>query len=666
MWQPFLFEFPKTLGAYPAGTLLLVGNMAPSNNLTTSFVEWRSTNGGATWTYVSDFQNGAGTGNGIWEPFLALDSSGNLVTYFSDERQSGTYSQKLAHIVSTDGGVTWSANPDGSTRVAPGEVNDVASGTQSDRPGMVTIAVTGSGLYVMSYEVCGPTYNCVARYKTSTTGDSWGSGASDLGTTAQTSDGRVLYHSPYVAWSPAGGPNGELLMSGANESAGENQQVIFVNTNNGSGAWSWTPAPLNATGGAANCSVSYSPDLLVSPSGQSVRYTAPNAIGSSGCEEATAQGNAGVLPYSSTFGTDDSGWIDYDGCWSTSGGVYSETCGGTTGNKAIAGSTGWGDYTVQGDVEVNSGTEAGLLVRASNPSNGADALNGYYAGINTSGNINFGRENGSWTALHSATIPGGLSTNTWYHLTVQAVGCTFTVSGDPVGSTATPVSFTYTDTGCTFTSGAIGVRDYASTGSWRNITATSSGTTSTGTATYNAPFKSGTATGWTTYGGTWATNGSTETYADTSGGSGDKSIAGSSSWGNYSVTGDVELGTSTGSNPNAGLLVRVTNPATGVDSLDGYYAGVSSSQLVLGKESYGWTQLSATNLPVTLPTNTWYHLTVEVVGCQITVTGVPSGSGGSQVSTSYTDTGCTFTAGAVGVRTYNTDATWRDIAVTPR
>jgi hypothetical protein len=672
LWQPFLFEFPSTLGAYPAGTLILVGNSAPSNNASTSFVEWRSTDDGATWTYVSDFQNGGGEGNGIWEPFLALDSSGNLNAYFSDERQNGTYSQKLAHIVSTDGGVTWSANPNGSTRVAPGEVNDVASTTPSDRPGMATVAETSSGEYFMSYEVCGPTLNCRDQYKSSTTGDSWGSGASDLGTAAETSDGRYLFHSPYLVWSPAGGANGELLMSGGSELTGtgttapENGQVIFANTNNGSGSWSWLPAAVQTTGSASNCSVNYSPDLLLSASGESVRYTAPSAIGSAGCEEITGQANAGVLPFSSSFSGGDGGWIDYGGCWSTSSaGAYSETCGGGTGNKAIAGSTGWTNYTTQGDVEVNSGTQAGLLVRVSNPSTGTDSLNGYYIGIDTGGNLNLGRESSSWTALHSASITGGVSLNSWFHLTVQASGCTFTVSATPVDSNATPTSFSYTDTGCAFTSGAIGVRDQGSTASFRNVTATAGATTSTATPTYLAPFASGTATGWTTYGGTWSTSGTNGTYSDTAGGAGDKSVAGSASWGNYTATGDVQLGAATGGNSNAGLIVRATNPATGVDSLDGYFAGVSATQLVLGREAYGWTSLATTNLPIALSTSNWYHLTVEAVGCTITATGQPA-AGGAQVSVSYTDTGCTFTSGQVGARAYNSAASWRDLTVTPR
>lgn len=669
MWEPYIFEFPKALGGYPAGTLLLVADVEPTTGATnTNFVEWRSTNGGISWTYVSNFQNGGGPGSGIWEPFLAVDSTGHLICYFSDERQNGMYSQKLAHIESTDGGLSWSANPNGSTRVSPGEVNDVASGTQSDRPGMTTIAQNNSGLYVLSFEICGPAYGCQAHIKTSGTADSWGSGANDLGTAVVTTDGRSLYHAPYITWSPAGGSNGQFLLAGQNETGGsENQQVIFINTtNNASGLWTWTPAPLAATGTpTSNCDVNYSPDLLVSSSGESVRYTAASAVGGYGCQEVTGQTNAGVLPFSSTFAGGDSGWIDYGGCWTNSAGQYIDSCGGYNGNKAIAGSTGWTDYTLSGDVKINSGTQAGFTIRTTNPSTGTDAFNGYYVNV-TPSEVALARENGAWTPLHNITIPGGLSLNSWYHLTIQAVGCTLTVTGQPVGSTATPISFTYTDTGCTFTSGAIGVRDQGSTASWRNITVTAGGTTTTTTPPSLSSFASGTATGWTPYAGAWTTNASNESYANTTGGSGEKSVSGDPTWTNYSLSGDVQLNTTTGTSPNAGLLARVANPTSGVDSLNGYYAGINATTLILGKESYGWTLLGTAQLPATIANNTWYHLTIEVVNCQITATGLPSHGGGGQTSVTYNDVGCTFTNGSVGTRTFSTTASWRNLTVTPR
>ena len=91
-----------------------------------SFREWRSSDDGATWTSVGVIQTSPGAdGDGIWEPFVGLDSSGNMVMYFSDERQNATYSQFLGHMISTDGGDTWSANldlapPSSSTRRGQG------------------------------------------------------------------------------------------------------------------------------------------------------------------------------------------------------------------------------------------------------------------------------------------------------------------------------------------------------------------------------------------------------------------------------------------------------------------------------------------------------------------------------------------------------------------
>ena len=482
-YQPFLFEYPRQLGAYPAGTLLLVGATLPANRAGVTFREWRSSDHGATWTYVGAPQISQGAdGSGIWEPFVGLDAAGNLLMYFSDERQHTTYSQFLGHIVSTDGGDTWSANPDGSTRVAPGEVKDVASTVQADRPGMITIArIPATGTYVASYEVCGP-QNCLVHTKTSADGDTWGSGPSDLGTAPQTGDGRQLYNTPVIAWSPAGGTNGTLLLTGQNEqrSAGgtpETHQVVFQNTSGGSGSWSWTPSPIAVpTGGApSSCGVNYSPELLPSADGSSLRYSAAGAAGPYNCEELTGSANAGVLPYTADFSSGDGGWTQYGGSWSTASGVYSENAGGSGGNKAVTGSTGWTDYTLEGDVQlgtVGANGNAGFLLRATDPTSGTDSLNGYYVGVDT-GNLVIGRESYGWTQLAGTPIPGGNASGNWYHLTAQVSGCTVSVQGHPAGSWANPAYLSVND--CTFGQGAVGVRDFDTTASWRNLTVRTAG-----------------------------------------------------------------------------------------------------------------------------------------------------------------------------------------------
>ncbi|MFD2795001.1 sialidase family protein [Promicromonospora vindobonensis] len=484
-WQPFLFELPTAMGEFPAGTLLLAGNIAPSEKVRTDFVLWRSTDHGATWDFQSILQTGGGSvgaphgGSGVWEPFLTVNGAGQLAMFFSDERTEPEHAQVLAHMVSNDGGVTWSANPDGSTNFSPGLVVDVRSDVATDRPGMPTVATLPDGTMVLAYEICGAGRNCEAYVKTSTDGgETWGSGPSDLGTMAVTTDGRYLGSSPYVVWSPAGGPDGQLMLTGMrtrfadnNAFTREDRQAIFVGPADGEGPWSWMPAPFQPrTASAEACSTSYSPNLLLDDGGEALRYTAATAVGETGCMEGTGKTSVGQLPYASAFERGQSGWIDYGGCWSVSGGVFSETCGGNGGNKAIAGSTGWRNYSLEGDVRIDSGPQAGFVVRVTDPRVGADRFDGYYVGVSTTA-LTLGRMDGTWTPLARTEIPGGLARGEWYHVEVEADGCTFTMTGHPADGSADPVQLTHTDPGC-FTHGAVGTRAQTGTASWRDITVT--------------------------------------------------------------------------------------------------------------------------------------------------------------------------------------------------
>ncbi|WP_286343226.1 family 16 glycoside hydrolase [Frondihabitans sucicola] len=178
-------------------------------------------------------------------------------------------------------------------------------------------------------------------------------------------------------------------------------------------------------------------------------------IGSSSNSAGTAPNfspSGGVLPFDDSWAGGDSGWNDYGGSWTTataaSGATYTETAGGASGNKAVSGQASWTDYTVQGDVKITSGTQAGLVFRVQNPTVGADALNGYYLGLYTSGTLTLGRQNNGYAALKSVAYP--TSAGTWYHLTVQVVGCVITASALQVGSSSgtVPTTLAYTDTGC--------------------------------------------------------------------------------------------------------------------------------------------------------------------------------------------------------------------------
>lgn len=369
-------------------------------------------------------------------------------------------------------------------------------------------------------------------------------------------------------------------------------------------------------------------------------------------------GYSGMLPYHDGFGGGSAtGWTTYNGSWSVSGSSYVNSADDNNGDKSVTGSPKWDNYTLQGDVRItSSGGDAGLNFRVTNPAAGLDSLDGYYLGVDTlSGNLILGRESYGWTQLETLAMPGGVSTNVWYHLTAQAEGCTLTVTAQLVGST-TVSGFTYTDSGCTNTAGAIGVRSHLASAMWRNICVSAGGTS---TAPYYAPFAAGTGpTGWTTYDGAWTLSG--ENYINSAiDTNGDKSIA-SPTFGNFTLTGDLQVTTSGG---NAGFLVRATNPAVGTDSVDGYYLGIDASgDIVIGKESYGWTLLGSAPLNSS-PVNTWYHLTAQVAGCQIRLTAQPANS--STPANDITVTDCSYSSGEVGVRTYDTSAQWRYVSVIP-
>ena len=480
---PTLFELPQAEGPYPAGTLLAAGTAWVHNDYTQQAIEvFRSADQGHTWAYLSSCASESGLantiGHGIWEPEFQIDSAGHLVCYFSDERQSGAgYNQLLGHVISTDGGQTWGS-----------EVYDVAVQDNVQRPGMTIVVKLPNGQYMMSFEDCKAGYDpdqaCSVYVKTSSDGDNW-TPVNSLGALVQTSDGRHLLHTPYLAWSPAGGPDGTLIISGQRLVTGpdgsltvlpESGRTLLVNTNLGVGPWSELPAPfvIDPTGGYDSGETScpgYSSPLLPSQTGTSVLYLAGTHIANGKCEVRFGTASIGTLPFYAPFaGGTDAGWTTYGGAWSDSATneSYSDSSSGP-GDKSVAGSPSWGNYTLQGDVEVTASGQAGLIARVTNPSVGADAFDGYYLGVETSGDAFLGRENGAWHFLNNGNVPGGVATNTWYHLTLQVVGSTLTATAQNITS---PDSVTFTATDTTFSAGAIGVRDNYTTGAWRNIAMT--------------------------------------------------------------------------------------------------------------------------------------------------------------------------------------------------
>ncbi|MBP3964757.1 family 43 glycosylhydrolase [Paenibacillus lignilyticus] len=314
------------------------------------------------------------------------------------------------------------------------------------------------------------------------------------------------------------------------------------------------------------------------------------------------------------------GWTTYDGTWSVNSGAYGVNSG--AGYKAVANGTSLSDFVYEGDVKIASGGDAGLLFRVSEPAVGGDSLKGYYAALNTNNTVVLGKFNNSWTYLTSASFT--VTPGTTYHMKVVASGTSIKIY---VTNMDTPV-VTFTDS--SYSSGGIGLRTFNSAVSFDNLVAT---------PVFADGFGDNNPDGWATYGGGWGISGGAYSV---NAGSGYKSVFSSSSFSNVLYEGDVRI---TSGGGDAGLLFRVTDPATGADSLKGYYAAINTGgSVILGKFNNNWTYITGTSMTIT--TGTTYHLKVVAEGTRIRVyvndmatpkidvtdTSFPSGSLGARVS----------------------------------
>ncbi|MFT4030003.1 MAG: DUF1080 domain-containing protein [Protaetiibacter sp.] len=659
-----MYELPTASGGLAAGTIVAAGNAWDNSNWGYQEVQtFISTDYGVTWTQRGNCATKSGTPNtvstGLWEPEIILNADGKLACHFSDERlRASGYSQKLVMVTSSDGGTTWG-----------NQIDTVAIGDSDSRPGMPVVRQLGNGSYAMAFELCRDSVGnadqtCRVYLKTSTDGASWGT-ASSLGTLVQTASGLQLLHTPSLTWTPAGGTNGTLIVAGQRVVTGsdgattvvrpESGRVVFVNTDNGSGSWQAVSAPMTVdpTGdynnGAGKHCANYSPSMVPTASGNAVLMVTTRFLtgSSTRCEVRFGAGPIGTLPLYAPFTSgDDTGWASYGGTWTVSGGVYAQS-GTSSGPKSLVGSTGWTDVTISTDVRLDSAGQAGVLLRTTSPSVGADSHTGYYVGIETVGNLFIGSQNNNWTGLSSAAVSGGVSVGVWYRLTASIVGCTITATLKRDDSTTLTTTST-TVTGC-FAAGQAGVRTHLTSASFRNlqVTAAASSTASS----YADSWASGSSTGWTGYGGTWTTVSSGAIERQSASGTDGPKLVSSVSGDAYTVSTDVKLTALTAASGNAGVTARLGSPSVGPDAYTGYFAGVdgSTSQLSLGRANSGtWTPLANTGVPGGVSIGSWYHVTLRTSGCVLTATAQSTASW-DQAVLSVADAGCA-SSGSAGVR----------------
>jgi hypothetical protein len=133
-------------------------------------------------------------------------------------------------------------------------------------------AKIAAGRYLMTYEVCGGDYGCRVHYRLSADGASWGS-VSDLGPTVQANDGSYFAHTPTIAWSPTGGPQGRLFLVGQiynnpdGTPAAGNGHTVLVSDNGPAGPWHAIASPVDVSSPYNNYCPNYSSPLLPLPNG---------------------------------------------------------------------------------------------------------------------------------------------------------------------------------------------------------------------------------------------------------------------------------------------------------------------------------------------------------------------------------------------------------------
>jgi hypothetical protein len=233
-YQPFLYVLEKPFAGYKAGTVLLAGSSIPKDLSVTQIELYASVDSGKTWKFVSHIARGgeAVPNNGltpVWEPFLMLYKN-KLICYYSDQRDP-KYGQKMVHQTTTD---LKSWGP---------VIDDVKYPTYTDRPGMPTVALLPNGKYIMSYEYGGgphgsdTSYQFPVHYKIASDPEKFDAA---VGMPVVATNGVIPFGSPYTVWSPVGGKNGTIIVSG------HSSTDVFINKGLGYGDWVAVPTPEKA------------------------------------------------------------------------------------------------------------------------------------------------------------------------------------------------------------------------------------------------------------------------------------------------------------------------------------------------------------------------------------------------------------------------------------
>ena len=161
--------------------------------------------------------------------------------------------------------------------------------------------------------------------------------------------------------------------------------------------------------------------------------------------------------------------------------------------------------------------------------------------------------------------------------------------------------------------------------------------------------------GWVQYGGSWYVNNGEYVAGNVEASHpGSKSVYPATSFSDFIYEADVQLNSDQG---DAGLMFRSGRIAYAPDDYDGYYLGISSAnaRLELGKADSAWHSLATASMKINK--NQWYHLKIWAKGADIKV------YVDDMDTPEITCSDASFTAGSIGVRSYNALARWDNISV---
>lgn len=164
---------------------------------------------------------------------------------------------------------------------------------------------------------------------------------------------------------------------------------------------------------------------------------------------------------------------------------------------------------------------------------------------------------------------------------------------------------------------------------------------------YTDTFSTG-AADWVSFGGTVKT---VDGHYVLRGDGGDKALQNRLSFRNLVYSADIAMS----SGAESGLIFRVTNPSIGMDSYNGYYAGLDLGrhQIIFGKANGSWATIASA--PYALQPDMVYNLKVVAIGSRMSI---------------YVNNQCvlvaddgSFQEGGIGVRVVNTTGAYSNLHV---